>query len=66
MSKTEILTELSHLSTDDLAEVQAKLDELAADAWLDRSKPSGIKNGEATYDAEYNNLESDLDLTTRG
>jgi hypothetical protein len=35
MSKTEILAELSKLKPAELAEVQAKLDELAGDAWLD-------------------------------
>jgi anti-sigma regulatory factor (Ser/Thr protein kinase) len=33
MSKTEILAELPHLSAEDIAEVQAKLDELAGNAW---------------------------------
>jgi hypothetical protein len=36
MSKTEILAELPNLSADDLADVQAKLDELAGNAWQDR------------------------------
>ena len=35
MSKTEILAELPKLKLDELAEVQAKLDELVGDAWLD-------------------------------
>lgn len=35
MSKAEILAELPKLNTDELAEVQAKLDELAGDIWLD-------------------------------
>jgi hypothetical protein len=35
MSKTEILAELSNLQPAELAEVQARLDELAGDAWLD-------------------------------
>lgn len=33
MSKAEIIAELPKLSPADLAEVQAKLDELAGDAW---------------------------------
>lgn len=33
MSKTEIIAELPHLSPEDLAEVQAKLDELAGETW---------------------------------
>jgi putative addiction module component (TIGR02574 family) len=40
MSKAEILAELPKLSPDDLAEVQAKLDELAADSWQDRGELS--------------------------
>jgi hypothetical protein len=35
MSKAEILTELPKLTTEELAEIQAKLDELAGEAWLD-------------------------------
>lgn len=33
MSKTEIIAELPHLSPEERAEVQAKLDELAGDDW---------------------------------
>lgn len=40
MSKVEILAELPHLSAADLAEVQAKLDELAGRAWQDRGELS--------------------------
>jgi hypothetical protein len=40
MSKIEILAELPHLSVEDLAEVQAKLDELAGNAWQDRGELS--------------------------
>lgn len=35
MSKTEILAELPSLHPDELAEVQAKLDEIAGEVWLD-------------------------------
>jgi putative addiction module component (TIGR02574 family) len=35
MSKTEILAELPKLTTEELGEVQAKLDELAGECWLD-------------------------------
>ena len=35
MSKTEILAELPKLNPAELAEVQAKLDELAGEVWLD-------------------------------
>ena len=38
MSKTEILAELARLSPEDLAEVQAKLDELAGESWQDRGE----------------------------
>lgn len=40
MSKAEIIAELPNLSPEDLAEVQAKLDELAGAAWQDRCKLS--------------------------
>lgn len=35
MGKAEILAELPRLSADELAEVQAKLDEIAGEVWLD-------------------------------
>jgi putative addiction module component (TIGR02574 family) len=38
MSKAEILAELPSLQPDELAEVQAKLDELAGEGWLDDSE----------------------------
>jgi hypothetical protein len=40
MSKAEIIAQLPHLSPDDRAEVQAKLDELAGTAWQDRGELS--------------------------
>lgn len=40
MGKTEIIAQLPHLSPDDRAEVQAKLDELAGAAWQDRGELS--------------------------
>jgi len=40
MSKAEIIAELSHLSSEELAEVQARLDELAGEAWHDRGELS--------------------------
>lgn len=40
MSKAEIIAELPNLSPEDLAEVQAKLDELAGAAWQDRGELS--------------------------
>ena len=40
MSKGEIIAGLQLLSPDELAEVQARLDELAGDAWQDRGELS--------------------------
>jgi putative addiction module component (TIGR02574 family) len=40
MGKTEIIAALPRLSPEDRAEVQAKLDELAAHAWQDRGQLS--------------------------
>jgi len=40
MSKAEIIAQLPKLSPEDRAEVQAKLDELAGDAWQDRGELS--------------------------
>lgn len=40
MSKAEIIAELPRLSPEDRAEVQAKLDELAGEAWQDRGELS--------------------------
>lgn len=40
MSKAEIINELSRLSIKERAEVQAKLDELAADQWQDSGELS--------------------------
>jgi len=35
MSKTEVLAELPNLKAEELAEIQAKLDELFGEVWLD-------------------------------
>jgi hypothetical protein len=51
MSKAEIIAELPKLSPDDLADVQAKLDELAAATWQDRGQLS---------DADKSSLNSTL------
>lgn len=51
MSKAEIIAELARLSPEDRADVQAKLDELAGDAWHHR--------GELT-DADMQALEGTL------
>jgi hypothetical protein len=40
MGKAEIIAALSRLSFEERAEVQAKLDELAGDAWQDRGELS--------------------------
>jgi putative addiction module component (TIGR02574 family) len=42
MSKAEIIAELARLSIEDRAEVQAKLDELAGNAWQDRGELSSV------------------------
>jgi putative addiction module component (TIGR02574 family) len=39
MSKAEIIEELPKLSPEDRAEIQARLDELAGDDWLDADDP---------------------------
>ena len=39
MSKAEILAELPKLTAEDRAEIQAKLDELAGEGWLDADDP---------------------------
>ena len=40
MSKTEIIAELRSLTREDLAEIQAELDELIGDAWVDHGELS--------------------------
>ena len=55
MSKTEILLELPKLSAEELAEVQAKLDELTGDKWLDdgeltASDKQALEAGLAEYE----------------
>lgn len=40
MPLVEILAELPHLNAGELAEVQAKLDELAGETWLNRDELS--------------------------
>lgn len=40
MGKLEILSALSHLKVEELAEVQAKLDELFGETWLDEGELS--------------------------
>ena len=54
MSKAEIIAELARLSPEDRAEVQAKLDELAGDAWQDGGELSdGDKKALNSALAEY-------------
>lgn len=50
MGKAEVLAELSRMSADELAEVQAKLDELAGEAWLDHGELSSADK--AALDSE--------------
>ncbi|HEY1685246.1 MAG TPA: hypothetical protein VGG19_10820 [Tepidisphaeraceae bacterium] len=45
MSKAEILAELPKLSAKELAEVQAKLDELTRDDWLNDGELSDADKG---------------------
>ena len=40
MSTSEIIAQLPHLTPDERAQIQAKLDELAATAWQDRGELS--------------------------
>ncbi len=54
MSTAEILDQLSKLTPDELAQVQAKLDELAGEAWLDEGELSnGVKADLDAALAEY-------------
>ena len=39
MSKAEILAELPKLKTEELAEIQARIEELSGDGWLDTDNP---------------------------
>jgi len=59
MSKSEILAELPHLSAEDIAEVQAKLDELAGDTWqhggeLSVADKLALDQSLASYEASPN------------
>jgi hypothetical protein len=45
MSKSEIIAELPKLGDEDLAEIQAKLDELAGEKWLDGGELSDSDKG---------------------
>lgn len=54
MSKTEIIAELPRLTASELAEVQAKLDELAGESWSDQAELSeSDKAGLETAIKEY-------------
>jgi hypothetical protein len=55
MSKAEILAELPKLKAEELAEVQAKLDELTGEQWLDNVELSDAdKAALDTSLADYN------------
>ena len=59
MSKTEILAELPKLKAEELAEVQAKLDELFGEVWLDDGQ---LTNADKTVlDAALSEYEKDPD-----
>ena len=50
MSKAEVLEELPRLTPQELAEVQAKLDELTGDVWIDRGELSAFDAALADYE----------------
>ena len=63
MSKTEILEELPKLSREELAEVQAKLDELMGDGWEDDGELShtdkqALDAGIAAYERSPHDVSS--------
>ncbi|HZZ44226.1 MAG TPA: hypothetical protein VFE58_14930 [Tepidisphaeraceae bacterium] len=57
MSKTEIIAELPHLSPEDLAEIQSKLDELNGDCWQDQGELTNADK--STLDASLAAYEKD-------
>lgn len=59
MSKVEILAELPKLTIEELAEVQAKLDELAGNQWLDNGELSSTDK--AALDASLSEYETNPD-----
>jgi len=59
MSKTEILAELPKLKAEELAEVQAKLDELFGEVWLDDGELTDADK--ATLDAALAEYRKDPD-----
>jgi hypothetical protein len=59
MSKTEIIAELPRLSAAELAEVQAKLDELAGNSWQDHGELSAADK--QTLDASIAEYEKSPD-----
>lgn len=70
MSKTEILEELPKLSREELAEVQAKLDELMGDGWEDNGELSeadkaALDAGLAEYEESPNAGSSWEDVEAR-
>jgi putative addiction module component (TIGR02574 family) len=59
VSKAEILAELPKLKAEELAEVQAKLDELAGEIWLDDGELSDADK--KTLDAALANYQKNPD-----
>lgn len=62
MGKAEIISALADLSPEDLAQVQARLDELAGDAWNDRGELS--EADKQTLDAALAEYERSPDAGT--
>jgi len=60
MSKAEIIAELPKLQPDELAEVQAKLDELAGEVWRDNGELSAADK--KALDAALADYEKDPDV----
>ena len=59
MSKAEILAELPKLKTDELAEIQRKLDEIAGECWLDEGELT--ETDKAILDAALAEYQKDPD-----
>ena len=63
MSKAEIIEELPKLSLEDRAEIQAKLDELGGEGWLDGDDPL-TNEQKALLEARLDDLEKHPEKST--